>query len=72
MGITPEDHSSWLAHPCSKLLLTTLKLDFHNLTNSWSLGNFTDDEQLKAQGQAFYIMGLEDDIRHMLADQNKE
>jgi hypothetical protein len=71
-GITPEDHSSWLAHPCSKLLETALKLDLHNLQMSWSLGHFDEAENLKAQGQAFYILGLQDDLRHMLEDQVKE
>jgi hypothetical protein len=39
---------------------------------SWSLGHFDDAENLKAQGQAFYILGLQDDLRHMLEDQVKE
>jgi len=72
VGITPEDHSSWISHPCTKVLLKGLDLDEGNLEQSWKLGNFDARDEARAQGQAFYIMGLREDIRHMLADQETE
>lgn len=68
MGITPEDHSSWISHPCTKVLLEGLDLNEGNLEQCWKLGNFNKRDEARAQGQAFYIMGLREDIRHMLAD----
>ena len=66
VGITPEDHSSWLGHPCTKVLLKTLELDLKNLQTTWTLGGFSEEKLHSAQGQAFYILGMEDDCRHML------
>ena len=68
MTMTPEDHSSWLSHPCSKVLKWGLELDLLNLQECWALGNFDERENLKAEGQAFYILGLREDIQHMLTD----
>jgi len=67
-GITPEDYSSWLAHPCSKVLFATLDLDEENLRTGWQLGEYGKRQEAQAQGQAFYILGLRDDLRHMLAE----
>ena len=71
-SLTPEDHQLWMSHPCTQITLLSLELDKTNLEESWALGQFDDRENLKAQGQAFYIMGMDQDMRHMLRELKNE
>jgi len=60
---TADDIRQWLTHPLTKAVLTRLELDSEELRDQWVLGNFSNEEQHKAQGQAMYIIGLASDIR---------
>ena len=67
-GQTHESFQQWLSHPFTKALLLQLELDGEELRNSWSLGQFSAEEQVRAQGQAFYILGLTSEIHSLWGD----
>lgn len=60
---SPDDFTNWKAHPLTKALLLKLEADSEEVRDLWSRGHFPDDTQLKAQGQAMYIMNLIEDIK---------
>ncbi len=66
LGVTPEDLSSWLSHPCTEAILAQLQIDLAERQEQWALGTFDEKEQLQVQGQAFYIMDFNASIRSML------
>ena len=67
--VSDEEHQQWLTSPCTKALLDLLERDRIDLTMGWQLGNYDEKDGQKAQGQAFYILGLQEDIVSMKADQ---
>ena len=66
--VSPSDFINWLSMAPTKALFLQLQLDQEELRELWSSGRFTEDEQLKAQGQSFYLLDLEAKIRGMLND----
>jgi len=44
------------------------QIDLEQLREDWSLFKYTPEEEKRAQGQAFYVLDLEDKIRGMLTD----
>jgi hypothetical protein len=66
--VTLEDHSSWLGHPCTKLMLAGLEYDEETLVEAWINGNLVGDDLIKAQGVVRHSQDLRQDMRHMLAE----
>ena len=70
--ITPEDHSSWLASPCTKLLVLGLEYDEELLKQAWQYNRLTGDDLVRAQGVALHCEDMKEDIRHMLAEREAQ
>lgn len=67
-----EDFVQWLHSTFTQALFVRLDLDQEELRDYWSLGHYTNDEQVKAQGQAEYIVGLIYDIKTIKEEPEEE
>lgn len=71
-GVRTEEFQQWVTSPCTRALFMKLDMDLTDITLGWQLGNYDDADNHKAQGQAFYILQLVEDIRTMKSDQLAE
>jgi hypothetical protein len=69
-GASKDDFSLWLSSPLTKAFLIQLEIDEYDLCQNWSLGRYSDESQIKAQGQAHYIAALREAIPTMWSDSN--
>lgn len=71
-GVSHDDFTFWLSHQCTKALFLKLNIDLEELREHWSLGNYDEIQNLRASGQAFYLMSLEADLRTMLLEKSAQ
>jgi len=64
-SISKEDFANWQSFAPTRALFIQFEIDQEELRENWSLGVYTENEQLRAQGQSFYILDLENKIREM-------
>ena len=66
--VSKDDHINWLSMPSTKAMFIQFEIDQEQLRELWAAGQYGDVENLKAQGQAYYILDLEQKIKEMLSD----
>lgn len=66
--VSKDDHINWLSTPSTKAMFIQFDIDQQQLREMWSMGQYNETEGWKAQGQAQYIMDLEQKIKEMLSD----
>ena len=60
--ISPIAFEQWLASSSTKVLKLQLELDLEELKDNWISSRYSDNDEVKARGQAEYIDGMLDVI----------
>ena len=58
-SIPAADWQLWKASGPTKALLMQFEIDYEDLKDNLSKGGFSGDKEIKAQGQAEYISGIQ-------------
>lgn len=66
--VSPADFENWLQMDATKASFVQFEIDSEDLREKWASGCFNEREELKAQGQALYLLLLEETIRRMKSD----
>ena len=56
--ISPIAFEQWLSSSSTKALKLQLELDLEELKDNWISGKYSDNDEVKARGQAEYIDGM--------------
>ena len=56
--ISPIAFEQWLASSSTKVLKLQLELDLEELKDNWISSRYSDNDEVKARGQAEYIDGM--------------